>query len=244
MKRRYAKNPAPDDIEILENPSEFVIQNPTSTKNNNTMAKRKRDSEGKFKKKRNNPIDAADDFVDTGKNLFMQYGLAALASTGTVKGAEYLLGQLPNIPQWAREWGMIAGPAAAGILLSMFTDRRNAILQGVSGGMVLASANGLSDKLINGQPPAGSSQNGSGQNGNGMSDAGLERGDLIVKSDGYLYDQQGNKIASVDAEGMQTQPISAGSGQENTGRGTFSKGNEHLLQDSNMNFEEGEMFNT
>ncbi|TYP92086.1 hypothetical protein LX73_2333 [Fodinibius salinus] len=246
--KRYAKNPAPDDIETLQNPAEFVIQNPTP-KTNKKMAKRKRDSDGKFKSKRSNPMDAADEFVDTGKNLFMQYGLAALASTGTVKGAEFLINQVPDIPQWAKEWAMIAGPAAAGIIVSMMADRRNAIWQGVSGGMVLASANGLSDKLIKGESPSGA-KNGSGNGGDGMSDGVVEKGDLIVKPDGYLYDQDGKKIARIDAAGMQADPqaMPAGNNQAmvpetNTERGSFSQNDDHLLQDSTTNFEQGEVFN-
>lgn len=180
----YAKNPAPEDIETIENPAELVIQNPTPDKNTKTMAKRKRDSKGRYKKKRSNPS-GTDEFVDTGKDLFMQYGLAALASTGTVKGAEYLLGKVPHIPVWAKEWGLIAGPAAAGILLSMFASKKSAIMQGIAGGMVLASANGLSDKLIKGVAPGG------------MADGAIEPGDLLVKPDGYLYDQQGNRIARI-----------------------------------------------
>jgi len=237
--KRYAKNPAPEEVEVLDNPAEFVLQNPTSKKNSNTMAKRKRDSKGRFKSKRTNPMDNADEFLDTGKNLFMQYGLAALASTGTVKGAEYLLGQVPNIPSWAREWGMIALPGMGGILLSMMTDSRNAIYQGVAGGMVLASANGLSDKLIKGESP------------NGMSDGSkaLEPGDYIVKADGFLYDQEGNKIARIDAEGMKakqaampkTQPQKTMPKNDNAS-GTFGKNDSHLLQGAG-NYEGGETFN-
>lgn len=174
--KRYAKNPA-----------ELVIQNPINSK---TMAKRKRDKKGKFK--RSNP---ADEFVDTGKNLFMQYGLAALASTGTVKGAQYVISKVPNVPAWAKEWGMIAGPAVAGIVLSMYADRNSALMQGVAGGMVLASANGLSDKLLTGNS-AGDDE---------MAGALLSDGDLIVKKDGYLYDQQGNRLARI-AGGTENAP--------------------------------------
>lgn len=166
--KRYAKNPA-----------ELVIHNPT----NKTMAKRKRGKNGKFKKKRKNAASAADEFVDTGKNLFMQYGLAALASTFTVRGVANLLDRVPNLPTWAKRWGVIAVPAAGGTILSMATAKNNAILQGLAGGMVLASANTLSDRLIGGGEMAGL--------GN------VDSGDLIIKKDGYIYDQQGNKIAAL-----------------------------------------------
>ncbi|MDZ7658831.1 hypothetical protein, partial [Fodinibius sp.] len=76
----------------------------------------------------------------TGKNLSMQYGLAALASTGSVKGAQYVIDQVPNIPSLGLKNGaVIAGPAMAGTCLSMYAPRNNAIFQGVAGGMVLAS---------------------------------------------------------------------------------------------------------
>jgi hypothetical protein len=215
--KKYAKNPA-----------ELVIQNPTKKKK---MAKRKRDSKGRFKKNRNNPIGGADEFVDTGKNLFMQYGLAALASTGTVKGAQYLIGKVPNIPSWAKEWGMIAGPAVAGIVLSMYADRNSALTQGLAGGMVLASANELSDKLLKGNSKAE------------MSDANISKGDLIVKPDGYLYDQQGNRLARI-ADGQESQAntpaLPAFESRTNNGGG-------HMLGDAGFDdfsgsFEQGEAF--
>ena len=223
--KRYAKNPA-----------ELVIQNPTPKKKKKMgKSKRKRDSKGRFmskkkRKKRSNPS-VQDEFVDTGKNLFLQYGLAALAATGTVKGAQYLLDKIPNIPQWAKEWSMIGGPAVAGIVLSMYSNPNSAIAQGVAGGMVLASANGLSDKLIKGIEP-GKSQ---------MADAQLQKGDMIVKADGILYDQQGNPIARISGNG-ETKTIAPSS------HTSFDEENKHLLGDSAgfgvdaMSWEGGEAF--
>ena len=173
--KRYAKNP-----------SELVIQNPTDS----NMAKRKRDSQGRFKRK--NPS-ITEEFTDTGKDLFMQYGLAALAATGAVKGAQYVVNQIPGIPAWTKEWGAIVGPGVGGIILTMMTDKKSAIMQGLSGGMVLATANGLSDKFING-----------GGTDNEMSDAVLEKGDMIVKEDGYLYDQDGNRIAQISGDSIES----------------------------------------
>lgn len=161
------------------------------------MAKRKRGPDGKFKKKRKNPKGVGDEFVDTGKNLFMQYGLAALASTFTVTGVAKLLDRVPNLPSWARQWGIIAVPAAGGITLSMLTDKKSAIMQGLAGGMVLASANTLSDRLIG----SGAQMAGLGQ---------VEPGDLIVKADGYIYDQDGNRIAAL--KNADTPMITSGSG--------------------------------
>ncbi|MFH5833736.1 hypothetical protein [Halalkalibaculum sp. DA384] len=170
---------------------------------------------------------AADDFVDTGKNLFTEFGLAALAATGTVKGAQYLLKQIPvNLPQWAREWLMIIGPGVAGIGVSMYADKNSAIWQGVAGGMVLASANGLSDKLIEGVAPGG------------MSDgATVGEMDLILKPDGYLYDKEGNRVAKANIDqGKMASPALPESG------GGFATGESHLLQDSDFSesFEGGE----
>lgn len=196
------------------------------------MAKRKRGPDGKFKKKRKNPGDMADEFVDTGKNLFMQYGLAALASTGSVKGAQYVIKKVPNIPSWAKEWGMIAGPAVAGIILSMYAPRNSAIFQGVAGGMVLASANGLSDKLL------------TGNSDEEMSGALLSDGDMIVKEDGYLYDQKGNRLARIangtENAAEQTRALPAMESRPDTGGG-------HTLGDAGFNdfggsFEQGEAF--
>lgn len=152
--------------------------------------KRKRDGNGRYASKRKNP----GDFVSTGKNLFLQYGLAALASTGVVKMISVGLAKT-NLNRTMKETVLIAGPAVGGILTSMMAGRSNAIAQGVAGGMVLASVNRASDKFI-------------GSSDNDMADADLDSSDLIVKSDGVVYDQAGNAIAKIDlpdATGSTTQ---------------------------------------
>ena len=222
----YAKNPAPEDVDqVVDTPAELVVQNPTTSNKKMGKSKRKRDSKGRFmSKSRKN---AADDFVDTGKSLFMEYGLAALAATGTVKGAQYLINKAPvNIPGWAREWLMIVGPGAAGIGLSMWADKKSPIWQGVAGGMVLASANGLSDKLIEGVAPGG------------MSDAMVGENDLILKPDGYLYDRAGNRVAKANIdEGKLSTALPAADQNE-----AFAMGTSNLLQDADFSqtFEGGE----
>jgi hypothetical protein len=172
-----------------KNPAELVIQNPhKKPKKKMARSKRKRDNKGRYSSKRKNPSD----FVSTGKNLFLQYGLAALASTGVVKLISVGL-KKTSLNQSMKETVLIAGPAVGGILTSMFAGKNNAIAQGVAGGMVLASVNRASDKFIGG-----------GEDGE-MADAG----DLIVKDDGIVYDQKGNPIAKIDlpdsGEGKMTQ---------------------------------------
>jgi hypothetical protein len=168
-----------------KNPAELVIQNPHK-KPQKKMArtKRKRNKKGRYTSKRKNPSD----FVSTGKNLFLQYGLAALASTGVVKMISVGL-KKTGLNQSMKETVLIAGPAVGGILTSMFASKNNAIAQGVAGGMVLASVNRASDKFI------GGNEDGS------MADANLSASDLIVKEDGLLYDQKGNAIAKIDLPG-------------------------------------------
>jgi hypothetical protein len=79
----------------------------------------------------------------------------------------------------------------------MMVDKKNPIWQGLAGGMVLATANGLSDKLLTGGDKAAKS-------GGEMADAQLEPGDFIVKADGMLYDQQGNPIARISENGLES----------------------------------------
>lgn len=164
------------------------------------MAKRKRDPKGRYKSKgRSNPS-VVEEFTDTGKNLFMQYGLAALSATSAVKVAEYGASKIPGLPAWAKEWGAIVGPGVAGIIVTMMADKKNAIMQGLAGGMAIATVNGLSDKLI------------PGNSSSGMADAALETGDMIVKADGMLYDQQGNPIARIAGNEPASKSLPASSG--------------------------------
>ncbi len=173
-----------------KNPAELVIQNPHKKPNN--MA-RKRKKNGRYAKKRSNP---GGDFVDTGKNLFMQYGLAALASTGVIKLFQIGL-KNTGLSKNMKEMVLVAGPAAAGIVTSMTTSRNNAIAQGVAGGMVLASVHRVSDKFI-------------GDVDDELDDSPLDHQDLIVKADGIVYDQSGNPIAKIDLpDGADGGPISS-----------------------------------
>lgn len=186
-----------------KNPAELVIENPT--KKTKKMAKRKRDNKGRYAKKRKNPAGLTDEITETGKNLFMQYGLAALASTGVISVAKNIIAQVDGLPDWAREWGVLLIPAAGGIGVSMLTDSKNAITQGVAGGMFLASVNGLSDKFLG------------GANGDTDGLGNVEKGDLIVKKDGYIYDQKGNRIAAVsnNGNGNSQKQLTAGWDREN-----------------------------
>lgn len=175
-----------------KNPAELVIQNPakTSKKNNSKttkkMATKKRKKNGRFaSKKRSNP---AGDFVDTGKNLFMKFGLAALASTGVIKIVHIAVSKT-GLPKGVKDAVIIAGPAAAGIVTSMFAGKNNAIAQGIAGGMVLASVNTATDKFL---PKEGE----------------LSDSDMIVKADGYVYDQNGNPLAQISLpEESETQSL-------------------------------------
>ncbi|WP_020402800.1 hypothetical protein [Gracilimonas tropica] len=170
-----------------KNPAELVIQNPAKSskkKNSKTtkkMAKQKRKKNGRFtSKKRSNP---AGDFVDTGKNLFMKFGLAALAATGVTKIISIGVSKT-QLPKVAKDAVIIAGPAVGGIITSMVAGKNNAIAQGIAGGMVLASVNTATDRFM---PKEGD----------------LSDSDMIVKADGYVYDQNGNPIAQINMPGAE-----------------------------------------
>lgn len=156
------------------------------------MATKKRNAKGRFKKKgksrsaRKNPTGGASEFTETGKNLFMSFGLAALAATGVTKGVSMFVAKM-EWSQPVKDSVIIAGPAVGGIITSMFAAKNNAIAQGLAGGMVLSSVNTLSDRFIT---------------GNGSVD-GLSDSDMIVKSDGILYDRDGNAIAKIALPGSE-----------------------------------------
>lgn len=176
-----------------KNPAELVIENPGRlNKKDNTMSKRKRNSKGQFMKKskgkrKNQTI--SDEVTETGKDLFLKYGLAAFASIGVLKGFSMLINKVPDIPQFAKDAILIGGPFAGGIATAMLTDPRSPIAQGIAGGMVLASANTASDKFLRGKSPSGEMA-GLGQ---------IEPSDMILKPDGILYDQEGNPIAEIQS---------------------------------------------
>lgn len=172
-----------------KNPAELVIQNPAKkpkTKQKKKMARKKRNAKGRFTSKRKNPAGPASEFTETGKNLFMRFGLAALAATGVAKGVSVGVAKL-DLPTPVKDALIIGGPAAGGILVSMLTGKNNAIAQGIAGGMVLASVNTASDRFIGGRGSV-----------DGLSDT-----DMIVKSDGVLYDQDGNAIAKIALPGSE-----------------------------------------
>jgi hypothetical protein len=223
--KRYAKNP-----------SELVIQNPDKNSKKMGKSKRKRDSKGRFmSKSRKNKT--ADKFVDRGQDLLMQYGLAALAATGATKGAQFVLSQIPvNLPDWARDWLIIGLPGAAGVGVSLYSNKNNAIAQGIAGGMVLSTANSLSDKLIKGESP-------------GMADSfNLPAGSMIIKPDGTVVDSKGTPVAKANIPEKAKKMVGAGNGTPKSiasNIGPFGQGKyeSHLLQDgASNNWESGESY--
>lgn len=208
-----------------KNPAELVIQNPAKNKKKNSKSKnkmsKKRDNQGRFaSKKRSNP---ADDFIDTGKNLFMKFGLAALAATGVTKIFSIGVSKT-NLPKMAKDAVIIAGPAAAGIVTSMVAGKNNAIAQGLAGGMVLASVNTATDRFM---PKEGD----------------LSDSDLIVKADGYVYDQNGNPLAQIALpESEQSQLPESSSASEKVSSFQTIAENDNMLGDWGDSFEGGEVW--
>ncbi|MDZ7658832.1 hypothetical protein [Fodinibius sp.] len=86
-----------------------------------------------------------------------------------------------------------------------------------------------------------------GGSGAEMADAGaLSEGDMVVKEDGYLYDQQGSRLAGIagGSEPTQDQPATFSGRMESRGA---DNGGGHMLGDAGFDdfgggFEQGEAF--
>lgn len=216
-----------------KNPAELVVENPAkSKKTTKTMAKR-RNAKGQFTSKRKNQS-IGDEVTETGKDLFLKYGLAAFASIGVLKGFSMLINKVPDIPQAAKDAILIGGPFAGGIVTAMLTDKKSPIAQGIAGGMVLASVNTAGDKFLKGASPS-EQMAGLGQ---------IEPSDMILKADGILYDQEGNPIAAIKSGSNQegSDPLITGNDPLDT-----MKQDQHLLGDAwssgfGNSFEDEEMW--
>ncbi len=128
-------------VRYAKNPGELVIDNPaprTKTKKR-TMARKKHTSK---KKRRRNP-----GVVKTGESLFLKYGIAAAGSILTVRLLQAGLNKFGgNLPEVVKKYVPVVAPAVGGIYLA--TKNKGKIMQGIAGGMILASVNSAVDAFI------------------------------------------------------------------------------------------------
>jgi hypothetical protein len=187
MRKVYAKNPAEIGELIIDNPApkkkKKVKKDPRRVAAGKQSWKTRQQNKKPKKGNRMNP----EKYAKTGKSMLIKSGVIAVGTFGGVRLSQYLLDKFgQNLPAAVRQYGPIAIPAVAGIVIGTKAKQKNHLAQGVANGMVFAAVSAGLNRVLP------SSVTG------GLSDAiGYEKssmladGNLIVTPEGMVMDNQG-----------------------------------------------------
>lgn len=195
MSKVYAKNPA-----------ELIIDNPApktrTSKDPRRVAAGKKAWATRTKTKTRTNMSTKtnpEKIADTGKEMFLRYGLAAVGTIASVKGVSFLMNRFGgSLPAAVRRVAPIVVPAIAGVAIGAKSKKNNEIAQGVAGGMVYAS---VSQALHTFLPTAVTDglSDGLGYKINSFLADALEPGSLIVTPSGEILDLNGNPQGTAQA---------------------------------------------
>jgi uncharacterized membrane protein len=188
MRKVYAKNPAEIGELIIDNPApkkKKVKKDPRRVAAGKQSWKTRQQNKKHKKGNRMNP----EKYAKTGKSMLMKSGIIAVGTFGGVRLSQYLLDKFgQNLPAAVRQYGPIAIPAVAGIVIGTKAKQKNHLAQGVANGMVFAAVSAGLNRVL----PASVT-------GQGLSDAiGFDKssmladGNMIVTPDGMVMDKEGN----------------------------------------------------